>query len=322
MATALIQQATRSPLTPREHPSYTPTEQDTALEVLACAPTVRDLCDDALRWPRVPGGVFAGVDVDGDRWLCGGVVPCGQCQRCQTAHHEACSQPYMPGANKEAPGGLASHVALPRSGCLAPLQGPDLREEAIPGAVALVAAAGLAYQAAASAGMMPGDTVYVIGDVGPGALPLRALQALGLCAVWIGGDADAGAPEGVPLCDAAEVPEPASPRCHTLDLRAADGEDLDRPLALAGRSLTLTFARPTAPRGPAALDRLLAGAVTTRWVRHLHPHLALDLAALALTGDLDLAAHVEPCSQETFPAAWEALTTGEANRWPVLVNTL
>lgn len=295
------------------------TDQDAQLTVEACAPAVSDLSDAPLQWPRVPGGVFAGVDDEGRRWLCGGIIPCGQCQQCQTAHQEACSQPHLPGTGEAAPGGLATHVALPRSHSLAPLEGPDLRQEAIPGAVALVAAAGLTYQAVASAGMVPGDSVYVIGEVGPGALPLRALQALGLCPVWLDTHSPAEAPEGVPRCRTVdELPEPASPRCHTLELTTPE-QGLDPLLALAARSLTLTFARSTPPDEAAPLARLLAGAATTRWVRHLHPHLALDLAALALTGDLDLTRHVEACSLETFPGVWEVFHSGRAERWPVLV---
>ena len=292
-------------------------EAGTLLEVVACAPSQTDIAPTKYSWPRVPGGVFAGDDPQGQRWLCGGLLPCGQCPGCQTAHHESCSHPYLPGTSADVPGGLATHVVLPRSGHLAPLP----TEDDVHGAVALVASAGLTYQATASAGMVPGDTVFVLGDVGPGSLPLRTLAALGLCPVWITGDPGNHPPDGIQLAGGLEdLPETSSPRCHTLDLSPCD-RALEQAVALADRCLTLTFAMPSLPDGAAPpLERLLAGPVTVRWVTHLHPHLVLDLAALALTKELELSPFVDALSLGEFPEAWETLMRGEADRWPVLVG--
>jgi len=184
--------------------------------------------------------------------------------------------------------------------------------------VALVAAAGLTYQATASAGMVPGDTVYVVGEPGPGALPLRILVALGLCPVWIGGEGEP--PDGVLKAEGAgDLPEVSSPRGHTVCLSASD-HDLEQALTLAARCLTITYALPSLPAEAAApLDGLLAGAATARWIRHLHPHLVLDVVALALSGELDVSPHLERCSMEEMPDAWDALARRETSGWPVLL---
>lgn len=311
-ARVLIQQGPGSPLA--THDSSMDEDQGTLLEVLACAPAWSDVYPGERAWPLVPGGVFAGVDAEGRRWLCGGLLPCGQCLPCQTAHHEACSHPHLPGTAPGAPGGLATHVTLPRTSHLAPLP-----EAADPGlAVALLSSAGLTYQATASAGMVPGDTVFVLGDVGPGALPLRMLKALGLSPVWITEDPGGAPPEDIPLAGRLEeLPETSSPRCHTLALVHGD---LEQALDLAERSLTLTFAAPSLPADAApSLERLLAGPVTVRRVSHLHPHLVLDVAALALTGELDVTPWVDTRALFDIPEAYEQLIRGEADRWPVMV---
>ena len=313
---ALVLQAPDTP--PAVH-ELTPTEDEngTVLTVVACAPTRNDVVMAGTSWPRVPGGALAGDDEQGQRWLCGGLVPCGQCPPCQTAHHEACHRPYLPGSSASTPGGLATRVFLPGADHLAPLP----TAASVHCVVALIASAGLTYQATASAGMVPGDTVFVFGDPGPGALPLRTLVALGLCPVWISPAPRSSAPDGVELTGSVEdLPEASSPRCHILELGPCSAHLAD-VLALTRQSLTLTFALPGLPddaRPP--LAALLAGPLTARWVSQLHPHLVLDLAALALQGELDVAAQVEVCSLDDFPRAWGALIRGETARWPVLVN--
>jgi hypothetical protein len=58
-----------------------------------------------------------------------------------------------------------------------------------------------------------------------------------------------------------------------------------------------------------------------RWLRDLHPHLALDVAALAGRMATQLQPLIERRSLDDFPASFAALARGDAERWPVLIST-
>jgi D-arabinose 1-dehydrogenase-like Zn-dependent alcohol dehydrogenase len=276
--------------------------------VIACAPGPSDLHDPhGAIYPRVPGAVIIGQDDTMRRWLCSGFLPCGQCHPCRASLSLACDTPARPGV--VLPGGLADRVRLPRA-FLAPANIGGAPAEV----VALVAAAGPTYQAVASAGMSPGDAVVVLGDTGPGALPLRLLVELGLRPLWI--TTERPAPAGVMRLDALpDLEELPTARCHLIDLEPTFAS-LQRWLPFVGRCLSCTLAGPGLQAIEAELALLLAGQVAVRWTRDLHPHLALDVAAVA--GRLDLAPAVECVSFDAFPGAFRALRQRSAARWPVL----
>lgn len=283
-------------------------QQLTQLQVIAAAPSPADLMLDAQQtsWPRVPGGVLLGRDAQGRTWLCGGLLPCGHCVACQAARHLACDAPWVPGSGTDQPGGLASVVALPGTRMLAPADDIDPRRQA--DVVGLVACAGTSYQAAAMAGMVPGDAVLVMAHPGPSTqLAVRTLAALGLSPVQVDSDQTAD-----------QLPE-LPPRCHGLDL-APGQRSMEAWCTMAPRCLSLTLACPRLPRLNPALDRLLGGQVALRWVPALHPHLLLDLAAMAMHGEVDVAPQIEPLDLPQMPAAMDALVAGSVTRWPVMLR--
>ena len=296
-------------------PLDSPPDGAALLEVVACCPSAWDLTEvsDRYGYPRVPGNVVAGRDRAGHVWLCSGMLPCGECAPCQVGLHLACGDPARPGWSL--PGGLASAVDLPRRAFLA----PALAESDAPLVVALLAAAGSTYQAAASANMAPGDTVVVWGPAGPGALPLRLLVELGLRPLWVA-PAGSDAPPGVVRLDAApSTKELPTLRCHILDLLPGPGS-IATWLPLLPGCLSCSLIGPELRVETPPLAALLAGQATVRWLRDLHPHLALDVAAMAGRMATQLQPFIERCSLDDLPASFAALARGDAKRWPVLVR--
>ena len=292
------------------------------MQVVASAPTRADLSPPPhFGWPRVPGGVFIAADQQGQRWLCGGLLPCGACVACQAANHLACSDPLRPGSSPEAPGALATHLPLHHRGHpeiladLAPL--PASWEERSAEVVTLLAAAGPVYQAAAGAGMVPGDTVFVFGDPGPGALPLRLLTSLGLSPLWFGHPDHQAGSAFLHAGGVEELPEMPSPRSHVIDLAPCE-RSLKQWLRLLQRCLTVTLVCPTLPRLEPPLGRLLAGQAPLRWVRELHPHLVLDVAALAASDELEISPWMETVTLQQMPGAFTRAAQGQSRRWPVV----
>jgi hypothetical protein len=294
---------------------------DRALAVRACSPGPWDLATGAgARWPRVPGATVA-VAAEGSLLVGAGFVPCGGCPPCSAGRHLACVRPARLGWDRH--GGMASHLALAASdrAWLAPV---SVEREQLPAALALLAGGGLVYQAAASVGMVPGDVVVVLGDPGPGRLPLVLLDACGFRVVAASCD------------DALPAPEQLGARCHLVDL-APGQAGIERWLPLSSRCISATLVGPLRPlgsdgrgscaSGPADaaplqvdLERALAGACTLRWVRDLHPQLALDVVALAVTGRVDLGAAIEVLpSIADAREPCEMFLRGDAERWPVLL---
>jgi hypothetical protein len=263
--------------------------------------------------PRRPGGIFAlASDSPARVLLATGFYPCGRCAACLAGLTLACQDPVRPGWN--APGGLAEH-ARPEAWHI-PL---ELDAAALPGALALVAGAGLPYQAMASAGMVPGDTVAVAGDPGPGDLPLRLLAAAGLRVVQLAGPARA-LPEGVTRAERLAQAELPSERCHLIDL-APDAGTLPCWLPAASRLLSATLCGPSRELA-VDLGSALAGQCALRWIRDLHPHLALDLCAFVVTGRLSLAPVLEiATSVAELAERLVPFQRGELERWPVLSIT-
>jgi D-arabinose 1-dehydrogenase-like Zn-dependent alcohol dehydrogenase len=210
---------------------------------------------------------------------------------------------------------LATHVTLPRR-FLAPALPRNFDTAA---AAALLGAAGPTYQAMSAAGMAPGDAVVVVGDPGPGALPLTLLVAAGLRPLWISAAPRGDAPSAVtvrPRVPDADTLDAA--RYHVLDLSPTTSS-LRAWSHLAGGALSCTLVGPGPQPADAPLDRLLAGEATLRAARDLHPDLALDLIALGGTGRLSISDRLEPGSLSSTPERYARFLSGVTTRWPVLV---
>jgi len=168
--------------------------------------------------------------------------------------------------------------------------------------MALLALAGPTYQAVVLAGAVPGDAVLVYGLEDPAALPARLLETMGLrpCLVRAGED-----------------PEPPPGRSHILDL-SPDHRSVAAWLPMASKVLTVTLATPaSADLPPADLGALLAGQTPARWIKDLHPHLALDLFALARQMDLDGAADI--CAPDELSDRLASADPSSASPWPVAI---
>lgn len=282
------------------------------LRVLFCAPGPFDLVPPP-RWPRVPGAVTIGKTADGAVLAVTGYLPCGVCDPCQSGLQMACLRPWRPGWN--APGGMGGEIVVP-AGFLVPLSGDGPHAEI----AVLLAAAGPTYQAVAAAGMAPGDTVLVIGDPGPGALPLRLLAGLGLRPVWVHDSPAPPLPPDVLVTSTTPAPEELpSPRRHLLDLTPSTGS-LERWAPAARSCISCTLVGPAAPATLPCLEQLFAGEVVLRRARDLHPHLALDLAALVRSDRIAMTGTLERHDLGSMPLALAALARGGGDRWPVLVR--
>ncbi|MCC6752302.1 MAG: alcohol dehydrogenase catalytic domain-containing protein [Deltaproteobacteria bacterium] len=315
----------RSPLGPwlvtdRERLPQPEAEGWVRLVVEACAPSLEELAGAAepatgACFPRVPGGVLVGRTEAGRRLLCGGFLPCGACSACQGAQHLACLAPRRPGL--DVPGGFARETLLPES-----FLAPGLPDGAnVAEVVVLLALAGPTYQATATVGMVPGDVVVFFGPVGPGALPLQTLRAAGLRPHWVHPMAStAAAPPGCSVSHAA--PEPGDlpgGRYHLLDLDpAAPSLEASERLRREARSWTFASAALRVGDGAsAALPRLLEGGAPLRWIRSLHPQLALELAAMVVHRRVEVASWIEPLTLQELAARGAAFAHERAERWPV-----
>ena len=271
------------------------------LKILLTAPAAAEAGERA-RAATHPGGVLLGLNEEGAARLCAGYLPCGACAPCGAAAHLSCLAPIRPGL-EPTPGGAASAVALPGRFLARPLNMED-PSTSLAGPLALLALAGPTYQAAVLAGAVPGDTVLLFGLQDPAALPARLLETMGL---------------RPSLQRAGQQPEPPPGRSHILDLNPG-AASLAAWLPLAGQVLTCTLAAPaSAPMPPTDLGVLLAGQTPARWVKDLHPHLALDLLALAKQMDLEGAAEV--CKPEELEEKLAAADPHSASPWPVAINT-
>jgi hypothetical protein len=258
-------------------------------------------------------------DASGAIWCTGGLIPCGRCLPCQASAHLACLAARHLG--EDLPGGLASCIDLPlESGFLAPL--PEGHPPAeLAAAAALIAGGGSTYQAIASVGMSPGEAVVVRGPVGPGALPLRVLLSQGLRVTWITKTAEAALDDDLraSLTVSVDPPAPetlASPRVHLIDLQP-DPEQTAGLLRLAPLSTSCSLLSPVPLPGGLNLTSALEGQAALRWIPGIHPHLLLDLVALAFSGRVELAPWVEVLALEELPGPFGALSRGESDRWPV-----
>jgi hypothetical protein len=284
-------------------------DDEVCLEILACAFAPYDLDPpQGGAWPRIPGGAIAGRAPGGELLACSGFLPCRACRACRFGHTLACSAPIRPGWNHS--GGLASSATLPRAS-LVPL--PPMDPALLARAIALVGGAGAVYQAAAEAGLCPGDTAVVLGPAGSTPLPCWLLGSLGMRVHALPARAEGG------RCELPELESLPASRIHLLDLHPCPASlAAYAPAARAFTSITLVGPRGAGPGLTASLHDLLGGTAPVRWVSDLHPHLLLELVAHAANRGESLDPLLETVGPSSAAPAFQARLDGRSDRTQVL----
>ena len=266
-----------------------------AVEAVACAePELAALDAGAAGGGApAPGGAVVGrvvsageeaAHLQGARVLVGPLQACGECDACRRGATFACPARLVLG--ESAAGGLAGEV-LARARWAVPLDGGlDL-----PGALAALVPreAVDAHAMIARAGLGAGDRCLVVGG-GPVATLARQVAAA------------RGAHEGAP---AAEAGGPLAAILWTGGDPTTLASALARPdpavtlvmLARSGSSAALSGVEPE------RLDQLLAAGGTVAGVPGAHPDLVPEVAAMAVKGELDLAAAAAVWRPEGPPLA-------------------
>jgi hypothetical protein len=282
--------------------------QSTDLRVLASAPTAEEFCTDEAIWPRVPGAVTIAADSEGGLFFLPPFVPCWQCPACDAALHLACRSPHRYGVNR--PGGFALGIA-PVDGIPAQIPQLDVAEMA-----GLIAMGGLTYQAQASVGMVPGDVVFVYGDLGPGAVPLQILSAGGM-RPYCGTEYEGTLPKGALPLDFSPLESPLpSPRWHILDL-SPSANTFDRWRHLVGSCVSCTLVGAVADDLP--VSALLSGQAVLRRIQAVHPHLILDLLAHLASERVVIRPWLEVFDAPSLAQGIASFRGAASAKWPVYV---
>lgn len=171
-------------------PDPEPGPEDAVVRVLACG-----VCKtDVLPWyverklPAVlghelvgeviaTGAAVAGVAA-GDRVVVHHHAPCGECRRCRRGRETLCEQFR---ATRLDPGGFAEAVRVPGPlvGSLLPCPGLD------PIAATFVEPLACVLRSLDRSGVVPGDTLLIVGAGANGLLHIAAARARGIEAVWV-----------------------------------------------------------------------------------------------------------------------------------------
>jgi 6-hydroxycyclohex-1-ene-1-carbonyl-CoA dehydrogenase len=112
------------------------------------------------------------------------VLPCYECDLCQRDLHNICRSQKMPGNDIQ--GGFASHITVPGH-CLCEVDEAELAAVGLELAdVSVVAdAVTTPFQAAAQAGIQPGDVAIVVGVGGVGGYAVQIASAMGATVIAI-----------------------------------------------------------------------------------------------------------------------------------------
>lgn len=242
-----------------------------AVEAASCAePELAALAGGES--PVAPGGAAVGrvvaagegaAHLVGRRVLVGPVDGCGECSVCRRALPFACSGGAILGATRQ--GALAGVVEV-RARWVCPLDGG--LEVPGPSAALLAREAVLAYALAARVGLAAGDRARVVGG---GPVAALARQVMTLRGARAGDDAEADAPI-----------------TKVLVVDDAPGS-VAEALALAGPGAAVAV-RALGADGAEGMPALLARGGAVLGVPFAHPDLVPEVAALAVRGELDLAA--------------------------------
>jgi 6-hydroxycyclohex-1-ene-1-carbonyl-CoA dehydrogenase len=259
------------------------------------------------------------------RVLVGPHLPCGECDVCRRGSAVVCPTGAALGAT--VPGAFADRVAVAARWAV-PLEGP--LAIAGPAAALLGGAAAHGYAFYARAGVGPREPTVVLGDDAVARCLVEVLVARGAPPVVLVGAGRPGDHDGwhswleskgatpVAIPDGASSEAVRELARGALDLRGqgvrpwfvfetggrASAQSL--AIAIAGPGATVVLAAPAATGAPtgavdlgAALDREL----TIISVAGAHPDLLVDVAALAIRGELDLAAAAEIVSPAELATA-------------------
>ncbi len=265
-----------------------PADDQLLVRVEACVAGGAEL--RALQDPgRVaPGGAAVGTveaaganaaELAGARVIVGPIDPCGECDVCRRGQTSVCPKRAVRGVTTH--GALCTHV-LAAARWVCRVDG-DL---AVPGpeAALLGREASVAYAMYVRLGVAPGDAVAVVGDGAIGALVRQIAAARGARLVDL---ADAGAPA-----------------VHVFETTGAMAGRA-RAISSLGPAARLALVAPSVT-GAAAIDALPAKRIvdippnrskggkppgaTIVTIAGAHPDLIPELAAMAIKGEVDLAA--------------------------------
>lgn len=263
-------------------------------------------------WDATPPGRFPGVAAVGrvtavgpaaDEWqgvrvLVPTHAPCGECERCRRGGAVLCADGTRLGAT--GPGALATSITA-AARWLVRLDGP-LASAATngPAVAALGGEIALAYALYARAGVGPRDPAIVLGGGARARLVVEVLIAKGVAPVVATHDAAVIAALGdratiVNVHTAAIEDALASHGVRPRRAFVTDGALLDTALRVAGPRATVVVAADALPAvSPLTpLELALTHEATVTGVAGCHPDLVPELVALAVRGDLDLAATTE-----------------------------
>jgi D-arabinose 1-dehydrogenase-like Zn-dependent alcohol dehydrogenase len=246
-----------------------------------------------------PGGAAVGrvvatgegaAHLAGSRVLVGPLDPCGECERCRRGLPFACADGRTLG--RTAPGALAGEIEV-GARWVTELAG-GLTVDG-PLAALLAREAADAYALHARAGLAAGEPAVVLGRGPVACLLTQIASARGARVVA----ASAGEPHSVERV-LAHLAEHAGGGRPVKILAAAGGAVDDDELGLALRlarpgALIASLARAPRPTDATAGDiaALLAGGGALVGMPAAHPDLVPEVAALAVKGELDLAAAAE-----------------------------
>ncbi|HTE55326.1 MAG TPA: alcohol dehydrogenase catalytic domain-containing protein [Kofleriaceae bacterium] len=267
------------------------------VEAAVCAgPELAALAAGA--WTFAPGGAAVGHVVDagegaahlaGRRVVVGPVDACGECERCRRGVPFACPDGALLGHG--APGALAGEIVV-RARWVTEL-GNGLEIDG-PLAALIAREAADAYALCARAGLAAGEPAVVLGRGPVARLLLQIARARGARAVAASAAAD-GADAALETVRAhiAEHAGGGRPvKIFAVPEGEADAVELELAVDLAGPgALVAVLSRPIGSDGRTPdMTALLAGGGAVVGVPAAHPDLVPEVAALAVRGEIDLAA--------------------------------
>ena len=235
------------------------------------------------------------------------VIPCGECELCLSGMKNICRAQKMPG--NDIHGGFATHVVVPGH-CLCEVDEEKLARAGLQLADVAVIADALTtpYQAAAQAGVKPGDLAIVIGVGGVGGYAVQIANALGAEVVAI--DVDDSKLE--PLKDFGAA--------LTLNAKAHDGKALKRAVQQFARERGL----PAVEWKIFECSGTAAGQQTAFGLLTFGAHLAvvgftMDKLELRLSNLMAFHATAQGnwgCSPDYYPAALDLVLDGKVAMKP------
>ena len=310
-----------APLARVPRPAPEPRPDEVVIEVEAAAFAAPELAALAAATGRAPGGAAVGrVVATGDaaghlagkRVVAGPILACADCELCRRAHPAVCPHARRYGVDID--GAFASHLVAPARWILA-LDGPFDGLLPGPAAAALAREAPFAYEMFARAGVAPGETTVWLGDGPIAAFGAAIARAKGATAVEPTPAEVALSPDELRVALAARAGAPPWRAFETAG--TADGRRRALALAIPGGTAVCLAPGAGAPLG---IDDALAAEVAIVGVAGAHPDLYPEVAALAVRGDVDLAAHVTVVPAAEIPSLPERLRSGGGRT--LLVATL